>query len=75
MIDNEVCRVSTNVVIPVELANAFKSQLEAVQATARKIMTIERLKLDDSGDKFIHIRACRIDHAAREVKANKSLRS
>ena len=61
--------------INIDLATKFRAEVEALQKTARAIMALDKAKLEDSGDKFLHIRAVRADHLAREVKTGKSQRS
>ena len=53
----------------------FKEALKLLQATAKELASVDKSKLEDSEDKFLVIRAVRIDHAIRETLSGKSLKS
>lgn len=53
----------------------FKTALKAAQLAAKKLMAVNKSELEESADKFLVIRAVRIDHTVREVLSSKSLRS
>jgi hypothetical protein len=66
--------VSQKSINPTEVTE-FKAAVKAAQVAAKKLMLYKKEDLEDSSDKFLFIRAIRIDHTARETASGKSLRS
>lgn len=59
----------------VEQVKAFKDAIVAANKAATALLSVEAHKLEESSDKFLRIRAVRIEHLSREVADGKSKRA
>jgi hypothetical protein len=58
-----------------EQVKSFKDAVAAANRAADALLKVEAHKLDEGSDKFLRIRAVRIEHLHREVLEGKSKRS
>lgn len=65
----------TNTSIPTTEVEALTKALTAIQPLVTKISKMDRTKLTESEDKFLHIRATRLEHTIREALKGKSFKA
>ena len=61
--------------VQVKDTDALKEALKLIQPLAKKLASVDKTKLTETEDKFVVIRAIRLDHLIRETLSGKSLRS